>query len=529
MLRQIRILTKAQLCNFLNINVARFSKDRKKKNGMIAKGLVWIMLIAMLCFYVGTLSYGYIYIGLERVLPMYLCMISGILIFFFGMLKAGSVIFQQNSYEILCSLPVSQTAIVVSRFLGMYLGNVILALAVMIPGIAVYGYLLHPGMQFYFLGVIGTLFLPLLPMTAAVLFGALITGVSSRMKHKSLVATALSMVLVIGVMLFSAGISGMEGEITGEMLKDFSGVVTAMIEKLYPPAVWLGNAMVDGNVLSGMLYFGVSIFVFVIMVILVASNFRRICRGLFSTTAKHNYQMTELKRTTILRTLYTKELKRYLSSSIYMTNTIIGPLMMVLIAGVVFFAGTEQIERVLPIEGGITALMPFMLAASACLMTTTCTSISMEGREWWIIKSLPIQTKTVFDSKILLNLSLMAPFYVVAEILSILALKPEKMELFWLLFLPMLFMIFACVFGITVNLRFLNLDWENEVTVVKQSASAMIGGLGGCLVIILCALPVTFITQASRNIIRLIIALAIMGVTLWLYQRNAKTELAIIG
>ena len=153
----------------------------------------------------------------------------------------------------------------------------------------------------------------------------------------------------------------------------------------------------------------------------------------------------------------------------------------------------------------------------------------MEGKEWWIIKSLPIQTKTVFDSKILLNLSLMAPFFVVAEILSILALKPEGMELFWLLFLPMVFMIFACVFGITVNLRFLNLDWENEVTVVKQSASAMIGGLGGCLVIILCALPVAFITQASRNIIRLIIALAIMGVTLWLYQRNVKTELATIG
>ena len=45
MLRQIRILTKAQLCNFLNINVARFSKDRKKKNGMITiKGKEFALL-----------------------------------------------------------------------------------------------------------------------------------------------------------------------------------------------------------------------------------------------------------------------------------------------------------------------------------------------------------------------------------------------------------------------------------------------------------------------------------------------------
>lgn len=529
MLRQIRILTKAQLCNFLNINVARFSKDKKKRTGIVAVSLVWLMLIAMMCFYVGAMAYGYITMGLSRVLPMYLSMISGILIFFFGMFKAGSVIFQQNSYEVLCSLPVSQTVIVVSRFLSMYLGNVILAFAVMLPGIAVYGYLLHPGIQFYVLGVIGTLFLPMLPMTAAVLFGALITGISSRMKHKSLVATVLSMLLVVGLMIFSSMLSTVEGDITGEMLKDFSGVVTAMIEKLYPPAVWLGTAMLDGNLMSALLYFGISVAVFVVMVMLVASNFRRICRGLFSTTAKHNYQMTKLKQTTVLQTLYTKELKHYFSSSIYMTNTIIGPIMMVVLAGMVFFAGKEQIESVLPLEGGITALMPFALAASACIMTTTCTSISLEGREWWIIKSLPIQAKSVFDSKILLNLSLMAPFYVVAEILSILALKPSGMELFWLIFLPMIFMVFACVLGITVNLRFLVLDWENEVTIVKQSASAMIGGLGGCFVIILSALPVLFITQISKNLVRCMIVIVIMGVTMWMYQRNAKKELRMLG
>ncbi len=120
------------------------------------------------------------------------------------MFKAGSVIFQKNFYEILCSLPVSQTAIVISRFLSMYVGNVLLAFAVMIPGMAVYAYFMQPGFSFYLLAIIGTLFIPLLPMTIATLFGALITAISSRMKHKSLVGAGLSVLLVLAILFASS-------------------------------------------------------------------------------------------------------------------------------------------------------------------------------------------------------------------------------------------------------------------------------------------------------------------------------------
>ncbi len=150
---------------------------------MLGLTAVWFVLAVMLIFYVGALSYGYIQIGLGTVLPMYLITVSSLLIFFFSMFKAGSVIFQKNFYEILCSLPISQTAIVISRFLNMYVGNVLLAFAVMIPGMAVYAYFMPPGFSFYLLVVLGTLFIPLLPMTIATLFGALITAISSFIRQ----------------------------------------------------------------------------------------------------------------------------------------------------------------------------------------------------------------------------------------------------------------------------------------------------------------------------------------------------------
>ena len=220
MIRQIRILTRVQLCNFLNINVTRYTKDKRKRAGTIALMAAWVLVIAMIWFYVGITSYGYIQLGLGDVLPTLLIAVSSMVILSFSVLKAGGI--------------------VVSRFFSMYLGNMLLALLIMIPGMAVQGYLLRPGVGFYVLGILGSLFLPLLPMTAAALLGALVTGVASRMKHKSLVTTVLSILLVLGILGLSAGMGQMEGGITPAVLLNLSGLVSDMIEKVYPPALWRG-------------------------------------------------------------------------------------------------------------------------------------------------------------------------------------------------------------------------------------------------------------------------------------------------
>ena len=89
MLKQISILTRVQLANFWNLNVFRYTKDKKKKYTMMALTPIWALLILMVFFYVGALSYGYILIGMEDVLPMYLVMIAGLITLVFGIFKAG--------------------------------------------------------------------------------------------------------------------------------------------------------------------------------------------------------------------------------------------------------------------------------------------------------------------------------------------------------------------------------------------------------------------------------------------------------
>ena len=200
--------------------------------------------------------------------------------------------------------------------------------------------------------------------------------------------------------------------------------------------------------------------------------------------------------------------------------------MMLLLAGSIFFVGAERITELFIRAGGaVLRVLPFLLAAASCMMTTTATSISLEGKQWWLIRSLPVLSKDVFTAKVLLNLAVIAPFYLASEVLLFAAFLPAVSEAFWLLVLPPVLMTFACVFGITVNLRFPVFDWDQEVTIVKQSASAFLGGIGGCLLILACAVPVFLTPPELAFAVRLIVGFAALAGTLLLYQKNARVRL----
>lgn len=524
-MKQISNLVKLQLKNLYGINVIRHTTDKKVKKRKLALAVVYAVLAVMICFYMGAAAYGYIALGLAEMVPAYLVMVSSLLILFFAIFKAGNVIFQRESYDILCSLPVSQAAIVVSRFVRMYVEYLLLVCGIMLPGMLVYGVMIKPGISFYLIGLMVTLFVPLIPITIATFLGALITAIASRMKHKNLVSVVLSLLLFGGIMLGTSQMKMIEDDFSVEMLQSISDVVLTLIKSIYPPAIWMGNAMLEGNFVTCLLCVVGGVLVFLVAMAIISMNFHGICRGLYSTSAKHNYQMESLKKESILSALYKRELKRYFSSSIYVTNTIIGPIMAVIFAAAVLGIGVDQIQQELGIPLNIKGVIPFLLAGIFSIMTTTCTSISMEGKEWWIVKSLPVKTKDLLDSKILLNLSLFLPFYLVAEVLLTIALKPDLIELLWQLVVPVIMILFSCIFGITVNLKMPVFDWENEVVIVKQSASAMIGGLGGLVIILICMVPVLLVPEAYEDLLKAVVCIAAICVTGLLYKKNNAVNL----
>lgn len=226
--------------------------------------------------------------------------------------------------------------------------------------------------------------------------------------------------------------------------------------------------------------------------------------------------------------LWKKELKRYFSSSVYVTNTIVGGVLALIMVVALFVMGPEEIERVSQMPGlaaNLGRYMTYLLPCMMCLMSTTACSISMEGNTFWQIQTLPVRSKEVYDSKILVNLTVAAPFYLVAEVLLGIMLRPALLELFWLLVIPAGYLIFTAVAGISLNLAFPVLNWENETRVVKQSAAtflSMLLGMGSCLIPLVA---VIFAGEELVNIIQVITLLLLVILTIVLYTRNNKKTL----
>lgn len=525
MLRQSKLVAALELKNLFGLNTLRHTKDKSVKNRAVLLGIAWVLVILMVAGYVGGLAYGLVILGLERILGAYLVMIASLIILMFGMFKAGDMIFHRSGYDILSSLPLKQEAIVIGRFVRMYVEDFLMALMALLPGFVVYAILVRPAWYIYLFWLVAAFLIPLLPLSLATLLGIVISGVSSRMKNKSLSQVILSLAIVLGVFWFSSVMGTSAESLTPEMLANLAETVAELIGRVYPPALWLGNAMYAGSVVSLALCAAVYLAVFAAVMLLAARNFHAICRRLSVTTAKHNYRMEHQKQSSALKSLWLRELKRYFASGAYVTNTIMGPIMGTVLAGAYLIAGQESVNNLLGIELDLGAWLPFLVGGAFAMMPATAVSISMEGKNWWITKTLPLPTKTVLNAKLLMNLSLMLPFYIVSEVLMALALKPGIVELLWMLVIPALLIVFACVFGITANLLLPNFNWDNEVAVVKQSAAAAVGGFGGLIATLVFALAVGFLPIQNSHSVKLIGSLVLLGATVLLCHRNNKTDL----
>ncbi|MBE6902559.1 MAG: hypothetical protein E7478_08790 [Ruminococcaceae bacterium] len=527
-MKQIKALAATELCDLYGLNVLRHTKDpveRRKK--LVVYGII-VLLLLLVMGYSGAQSFMLISFGAGSAVPVYLITMSGILSLMLAVFKSGGILFRKNSFDMISSLPLSDGAVVCSRFLRLYTESLVISSLIMLPGYVVYAVMCVPNVMFYISAFLGLIIAPLIPVAVATAVGALITGIASRMKHKAIVEAVLSVLLVLGIFALSSSFSGAEGEMTEEAIMQLVGNISDMLGKLYPPAVMFGKAAVDSDIISLLLFVAISVAAFAAVVLIVSLNFRGICQRLHGTSATHSYKMQSQRQTSLTKALVQREAKRYFSSGVYVTNTIIGPILAVAMCVALIFVEADKLLPELPVAININAALPFAFAAVLCMMNPTASSVSMEGKQWWIAMSLPLSTKDIINGKLLFSLCLLAPFYVVSEIVVMATQSFDIAERIWFVLVPALSALFSCVFGVFMNLRLPKLQWETEVEVVKQSASSMAGGLGGVLVLIVFAFAAAVIPQGYLLIFNACACIILCAATLVLYRSCMKKDLRTI-
>lgn len=506
----------------LSINNLRFEKDLKKRNKTIGLLLVYIFVGVVLAAYCFMISYGYGMMGLSRIVPGYALMITSIITLMFTFLKTNGVLFGARDYDMLMAFPIKTTTVIAAKFLSMYLNNLAFAALVMIPmgvGFCIWSSFGVGTILIWFLTILLT---PLLPMTIAAIAGVFIAAVGSGFRHKVLVQVVLTVALILGVFVISFWAQGeavQDEALFKNMLADLGLFISSMIHKIYPLSAWFDEAIADGKVMSFLLFAGVSIFVYAMFVMVCGKYYRKINSALGSHHAASNYKLGELKTSSVYMALAKKEAKRFTSSTVYMTNIGVGLLLVLILAVVSIFTGIDTIVDGIDIQGIgsikplLRYLMPFAVAMVANMCNTTAVSLSLEGRNLWVVQSLPITRRTLLQGKMIFNILLVMPVSLLCNIIFIFVLRVNLVLAIEYILFSIVSVLFSTVLGMWINLHFPNYSWQNEVEVVKQSVSSMLGIFSGLLGYLALGAAVFFLLQVMAGELALLIVCIVLGLT----------------
>ncbi len=165
----------------------------------------------------------------------------------------------------------------------------------------------------------------------------------------------------------------------------------------------------------------------------------------------------------------------------------------------------------------LTPMITIIMAFCIGFTYITAPSISLEGKNLWIIKSLPIRYIDIIVSKILLNLTITIPIFLVDITVLKFALKINFIEYVTIVLVCVLYGVLSSLTGIISNLFFPKLEWQSQTVVVKQSASVLISTLIAFIYICIagCVYYLLKPTNFAIFLIGVIIILFIANVFLW--------------
>ena len=128
MMRKYSLLLKMQLYNIFGINRMLHSHDTKEKKQFFIVGIAGISVIGIFMYLSGYISFALAEIGLIKVLPTLMLISYSLFILFLTFLKGGSCLIGLKDYDMVVSLPVSDTVVILSRLTSLYAVNLMIGI-----------------------------------------------------------------------------------------------------------------------------------------------------------------------------------------------------------------------------------------------------------------------------------------------------------------------------------------------------------------------------------------------------------------
>ncbi len=451
--------------------------QKKKKGRYVGAAL---MILFFLIFFGGSMSIQAVATAYQLVivyhLPSY-AIFMGLttalaMSMLFGLMRATTSPTAKDA-DLLLSMPLRKSTVVLSKIMTQYLFDAPLLIIMLLPtiiatfafgGLTVFGLLR---------GILLVILIPILSLTISLLFGYLFSFIRERVPGGSLILIAITMAILMGYIVLNMQMNTMF------LMAAESGVqrTTAIIEKVLPikHATYF---VTDGGLVNTLGTLAVIFAPFAIAVILFASRYGR---GTYHRKSRNHHLSFRVRP--LGSTLLILEGKKYFSSTLYVFNTAFGTVMMVAATVAILVMGPDiimsflssdgdlPIRMSMPELGGVIAIAFSFMAA---MTITTAATISLEGKKFWILRSLPIRSGEILTAKLALSILLFVPIQLICSFLVAIRIGLDPVNGIALALVPASLNMAAAGAGLLSNLLIPKMDWRNEAEVVKQSMSVLL-------------------------------------------------------
>ncbi len=501
-------------------------KNKKRVKARSASGTVvaWVIAGVLIALY------EYIFMSMlyveenTAVFPPLVAMFAMFLTLLTSVSYAKALLFEAKDHDMLFALPIPGRTIVAAKLLTMYTLDSILNIVMLVPCAIFYGIFERPHISFYIYYFILMLFVSLIPILIASIISAVMSIIASHFRHAQFVTVILYVIFLCGVMGFSMTVGssagGNEDVLVGAM---FEGMLSGL-SSIYPPLAWFKEATMEGSLSSALLFVGVSLLAFSIVALVFGKFYGKIHELFRPRAVRRKYKSSE-KSSGIMLALMKKDMKRLFSSATIFMNQLIGLLMLVVFAVMFsiqnFGAEGEEVAELFSI------MFPFIFAMAAAMVNDTSSSISLEGKTFPLLKSLPVLPKEILRSKLYLHMAFCAPVILVCGIAVSIVNGLPIIGAIATVVIPLCYAYSAGVVGLLINLKKYKFDWTSEVTIAKNNLPMVLTMLGGMVLSIapmVIALGLYFAGLPLAAILGACTALAVIFAVVMTLLMNALGE-----
>lgn len=510
-------------------------KRRGKARGRLGRLLLALAFAVLFCvlgavFYeVGDmLGRPLVSLGLDWLYFSIMGLMAIMLGVFGSVFNTYATLYRAKDNEFLLSLPIAPSRILLVRLFAVWMWSLIYEATVFLPALIAF-WQIRCTPVCVACGLWLMLMLSVFILTLSCVLGWVVAKVSAKVKNKSLATVLLSLA---GMGLYFLFLSR-SYELLQSILLNALMLGTKIRGSAWP--LYLMGSAGAGGAGSALM-----------LTLLIAMLFLAVCwvmnRTFLRLATAHQGAEKEKRRVSASRprglkaALLFKERRRFFSSSVYMLNCGLGTVMTVAL-GAAALVKADWIRGFLAFLPGESAgLAPLSACAMLCAVSAmndiSAPSVSLEGKNLWLLQSLPVPPWQALAAKLRLHLWITEPAALFCAGCLVSVIRPGPLAAVLMMALPALFTGLCAAFGLAVNLKLPNLQWTDETIPVKQSVGVVLSIMGGWL----CVVGLTALYFAVRDFLSaegyLLLCAALIGLLtaalrMWLKRRGARIFTAL--